>query len=36
MNQVSFNKVRLSLAVLLCLCATFHGKRKGKVTCLDF
>lgn len=36
MNQVSFNKVRLSLAVLLCLLRYFHGKRKGKVTCLDF
>ena len=34
MNQVSFNKVRLSLAVLLL--RYFHGKRKGKVTCLDF
>ena len=28
MNQVSFNKVRLSLAVLLCLCATSKGKKK--------
>ena len=40
MNQVSFNKVRLSLAVLLCLCATSmvnakygrcRRKRTGKV-----
>ena len=29
MNQVSFNKVTLPLRY-------FHGKRKGKVTCLDF
>ena len=33
MNQVSFNKVRLSLAVLLCLCVT---SMVNAVTCLDF
>lgn len=36
MNQVSFNKVRLSLAVCTLPLRYFHGKRKGKVTCLDF
>lgn len=36
MNQVSFNKVRLSLAVLLCLCATSMVNAKVNVTCLDF
>ena len=35
MNKVSFNKVRLSLAVLLPL-RYFHGGRKGKVACFDF
>ena len=30
MNQVSFNKVRLSLAVLLCLCATSLSIHSGK------
>lgn len=34
MNQVSFNKVRLSLAVLLCLCATSMVNAKVKLPAL--
>ena len=34
MNQVSFNKVRLSLAVLLCLCATSMVDAKVKLPAL--
>ena len=34
MNKVSFNKVRLSLAVLLCLCATSMVDAKVKLPAL--
>lgn len=34
MNQVSFNKVRLSLAVLLCLCVTSMVNAKVKLPAL--
>lgn len=36
MNKVSFNKVRLSLAVPALPLRYFHGGRKGKVACFDF